>query len=97
MNTKDALKEFYAACIAEEKPRWFLERSGLCSNLVSYCNANDIPSVPRLELIALQNDLLQNTAFPFGSVDGYAQEKRNNTIWKNPKRLAFIRTQLQEP
>lgn len=80
-------------CINSEiRPDWFSEDDGLCFNAYLYDSEFNTKISDELENIFGEDE------FPFNGISSsYHSETINLTLYKNPKRLAFLETNASLP
>lgn len=72
----------------DDRPTWFCDYTGLCSNAILYDDKQGSHSQTRMRLAAALN----YETYPFNSdEEDYKAEADTGTLYTNKKRLAFLR------
>lgn len=74
------------------RPTWFDPYSGLCTNYAQFLKtiSTDYQSDYH-DLIEHFRTVYGSTGYPFGTIEEYTIEARHGLLYKNEKRLAFLK------
>lgn len=85
-------KEFFVA-IQQWIDEGFPYQDGMFNSKVGLCSNANYFGIPEETTRSWFNEV----CYPFNkNRDDYIKERNNNTLYQNPKRLAFIKSQLEK-
>lgn len=76
-------------------PSWFEPDYGLCTQLNNYCRLHNLSYYPVLDELEALFEPYGSYNYPFNATgaQAYIHERTKGAIWRNPRRLNFIRQQ----